>query len=310
MIQEIRRYSIRNTNSIYYVNLQTSSFNRIFSSRVQQGRDQSLDSIKEHTTVEISEASEELTEMKFLSPSPEVPSRSPRQGRSPRQLRSPRGRRKRCSLAGLNVRRFSTDSVLGSDSGSIYERTSLNIGRRLSRDVSCLTNSPPDINTRLRTPSPMVRRAEGSSTRSYQDVSDRTESRNAINGGTSHASVEILVSHEDDMPPVPPYPRMVPTGATHDGGRESEVELIRLWRGSEREVREALLATLTERQDSLDPDQDPGWKGNPAVVLEKNCSLENHLVSLVCSGALRVRARLQRLIKCLFYVVWRKIPTG
>ncbi|XP_063361139.1 uncharacterized protein LOC134650177 isoform X1 [Cydia amplana] len=227
--------------------------------RVQ--RDKSLDSIKEHVAIETPVVSEELTESKFLSPSPEVPSRSPRPGRSPRQLRSPRGRRKRCSLAGLNVRRFSTDSVLGSDSGSIYERTSLNIGRRLSREVSCLTSSPPDINTRLRTPSPMVRRAEGSSTRSYQDVSERSEKSErylSSDGPRSRASVEILVSEEQDVPPAPPYPRVSPTGGRSELSQLSEEELIRLWRSSEREVREALLAALQERRANLDPKQDPG----------------------------------------------------
>ncbi|KAG7299762.1 hypothetical protein JYU34_016772 [Plutella xylostella] len=219
--------------------------------RVQQGRDHSLDSIKEHVTVETSEVSEEPTELKFLSPSPDVSSRSPRGGRSPRQLRSPKGRRKRSSLAGLNVRRFSTDSILGSDSGSIYEKTSLNIGRRLSRDVSFLTSSPPDINTRLRTPSPMVRRAEGSSTRSYQDVSDRTL---PATGSNSRASVEILISRDTDTPPVPPYPRVIRT----EEDQRSEEQLLRLWRSSEHDVRQALLATLLERQNSLDLDQDPG----------------------------------------------------
>ncbi|XP_049866508.1 uncharacterized protein LOC126367147 isoform X2 [Pectinophora gossypiella] len=228
--------------------------------RVQQGRDrdQSLDSIKEHVAVETPDVSEELTESKFLSPSPEIPSRSPRQGRSPRQIRSPRGRRKRCSLAGLNVRRFSTDSVLGSDSTSFYERTSLNIGRRLSRDTSCLTNSPPDINTRLRTPSPMVRRAEGSSTRSYQDVSERSTNYLNIDGPTPRVSVEILVSEDQEVPPAPPYPRVSPTGARSELSLLSEDELIRLWRSSEREVREALLAALQERRATLDPKQDPG----------------------------------------------------
>ncbi|XP_030021553.1 uncharacterized protein LOC115441093 isoform X2 [Manduca sexta] len=226
--------------------------------RVQQ-RDHSLGSIKEQEPVETSEVSEELTESKFLSPSPEMSNRSPRQGRSPRQIRSPRGRRKRCSLAGLNVRRFSTDSVLGSDSVSnIYERTSLNIGRRLSRDVSCLTSSPPDINSRLRTPSPMVRRAEGSSTRSYQDVSSRSDNYVSTDAPTSRASVEILVSDEHDIPPAPPYPRVSPMGARSELSLLSEEELIRLWRSSEREVREALLAALQERRANLDPKQDPG----------------------------------------------------
>lgn len=226
--------------------------------RVQQ-RDHSLGSIKEQETIETTEVSEELTESKFLSPSPDVSSRSPRQGRSPRPIRSPRGRRKRCSLAGLNVRRFSTDSVLNTESVSnIYERTSLNIGRRLSRDVSCLTSSPPDINTRLRTPSPMVRRAEGSSTRSYQDVSDRSNNYLSIDGPISRASVEIMVSDEHDIPPAPPYPRVPPIGARSELSLLSEEELIRLWRSSEREVRESLLAALQERRANLDPKQDPG----------------------------------------------------
>ncbi|XP_052738433.1 uncharacterized protein LOC112043698 isoform X1 [Bicyclus anynana] len=225
--------------------------------RVQQGRDHSLDSIKENVAVETS-VSEEITESKFLSPSPEVSSRSPRQIRSPRQLRSPRSRRKRCSLAGLNVRRFSTDSVLGSDSASIYEKTSLNIGRRLSRDVSFLTNSPPDINTRLRTPSPMVRRPEGSSTRSYQDVSESSQNYLSVDPPSHRASVEIMVSQEADVPPAPPYPRVSPTGARSELSQLSENELIRLWRSSEREVREALLAALQERRASLDPKRDPG----------------------------------------------------
>ncbi|CAB3243412.1 unnamed protein product [Arctia plantaginis] len=227
--------------------------------RVQQ-RDHSLGSIKEQEPAETTEVLQEPTESKFLSPSPDVSNRSPRQGRSPRQLRSPRGRRKRCSLAGLNVRRFSTDSVLGSDSVSnIYERTSMNIGRRLSRDVSCLTSSPPDINTRLRTPSPMVRRVEGSSTRSYQDVSERSDNYLSSDFPTSRASVEILVSNvEQDVPPAPPYPRVPTVGARSELSLLSEDELIRLWRSSEREVREALLAALQERRANLDPKQDPG----------------------------------------------------
>ncbi|XP_053602444.1 uncharacterized protein LOC128670645 isoform X2 [Plodia interpunctella] len=229
--------------------------------RVQQ-RDHSLGSIKEQETVETTEVSEGLTESKFLSPSPDIPSRSPRpQGRSPRLLRSPRGRRKRCSLAGLNVRRFSTDSVLDSESVSvsnIYERTSMNIGRRLSRDVSCLTNSPPDINTRLKTPSPMIRRAEGSSTRSYQDVSDRSDNYLSTDAPISRASVEILVSEEHEVPPAPPYPRIPPMGARSELSQLSEEELVRLWRSSEREVREALLAALQEKRANLDPKQDPG----------------------------------------------------
>lgn len=218
-----------------------------------------MGSIKEQEPVDTSETTEELTESKFLSPSPDTSHRSPRQGRSPRQLRSPKGRRKRCSLAGLNVRRFSTDSVLGSDSVSnIYERTCHNIGRRLSRDVSCLTNSPPDLNTRLRTPSPMIRRTEASSTRSYQDVSLRSENYISTDAPTSRASIDILISDEHDIPPAPPYPRVSPAGARSELSLLSEEELIRLWRSSEREVREALLAALQERRANLDPKEDPG----------------------------------------------------
>lgn len=216
-----------------------------------------MDSIKENVAIETSEVSGDPTDSKFLSPSQDVPGRSPRQNRSPRQLRSPKGRRKRCSLAGLNVRRFSTDSVLGSDSGSIYERTSLNIGRRLSRDVSCLTNSPPDINTRLRTPSPMVRRAEGSSTRSYQDVSERSDRTMSVEP-MPRVSVEILVSDESDLPSAPSYSRISPTGARSELARLPEEELVRLWRSSEREVRDALLSALQERRAGTDPEQDPG----------------------------------------------------
>lgn len=161
-------------------------------------------------------------------------------------------------MAGLNVRRFSTDSVLGSDSASIYEKTSLNIGRRLSRDVSFLTSSPPDINTRLRTPSPMVRRPEGSSTRSYQDVSDSSRNYLTIDAPSHRASIEIMVSQESDVPPAPPYPKIPSTGGRSELSQLSEEELIRLWRSSEREVREALLAALQERRANLDPKQDPG----------------------------------------------------
>ncbi|CAK1604293.1 unnamed protein product [Parnassius mnemosyne] len=226
--------------------------------RVQQRRDHSLDSIKENIAIETSEVLEEITESKFLSPSPDVSSRSPRQGHSPRQLRSPKTRRKRCSLAGLNVRRFSTDSVLESDTASFYEKTSLNIGRRLSRDVSCLTNSPPDINSRLRTPSPMVLRADSCSTRSYQDVSERTDKFLSINPPSHRASVEIMVTQENDLPPAPPYPKVSITGTRSELSRLSEEELIRLWRSSEREVRESLLAALQEKRASLDPKLDPG----------------------------------------------------
>lgn len=104
----------------------------------------------------------------------------------------------------------------------------------------------------------MVRRAEGSSTRSYQDVSDRSDNYLSTDVPTSRASVEILVSEEQEIPPAPPYPRVPPMGARSELSLLSEEELIRLWRSSEREVREALLAALQERRANLDPKQDPG----------------------------------------------------
>lgn len=104
----------------------------------------------------------------------------------------------------------------------------------------------------------MVRRAEGSSTRSYQDVSEKSERYLNIDGPRSRASVEILVSEENDVPPAPPYPRISPIGGRSELSRLSEEELIRLWRSSEREVRESLLAALQERRANLDPKQDPG----------------------------------------------------
>lgn len=103
----------------------------------------------------------------------------------------------------------------------------------------------------------MVRRAEGSSTRSYQDVSDRSDNYLSIDGPTSRASIEIMVS-EHETPPAPPYPRVSPMGARSELSQLSEDELIRLWRSSEREVRESLLAALQERRANLDPKQDPG----------------------------------------------------
>lgn len=105
----------------------------------------------------------------------------------------------------------------------------------------------------------MVRRAEGSSTRSYQDVSDRSDNYLSTDCPTSRASVEILVSQDDsDLPPAPPYPRVPPVGGRSELSLLSEEELIRLWRSSEREVREALLGALQEKRATLDPKQDPG----------------------------------------------------
>ncbi|XP_077293992.1 uncharacterized protein LOC143916663 [Arctopsyche grandis] len=65
-------------------------------------------------------------------------------------FKSPRAKNKKRkqSASGLNVRRFSTDSVFSSNSMLRFETTSVAIGRRLSKDTSCLTNSPPDINSR------------------------------------------------------------------------------------------------------------------------------------------------------------------
>lgn len=65
-------------------------------------------------------------------------------------FKSPRAKNKKRkqSVSGLNVRRFSTDSVFSSNSMLRFENTSVAIGRRLSKDTSCLTNSPPDINSR------------------------------------------------------------------------------------------------------------------------------------------------------------------
>lgn len=59
---------------------------------------------------------------------------------------SPHSRARARSQTTLNVRRFSTDSVLNSQSLTIDRSTA--IGRRLSKDASFLNSSPPDINSR------------------------------------------------------------------------------------------------------------------------------------------------------------------
>ncbi|CAH1154324.1 unnamed protein product [Phaedon cochleariae] len=64
-----------------------------------------------------------------------------------KQLFSPRSKNKAKSSATLNVRRFSTDSILSSQ--TLKQDTSAVIGRRLSKDASAfLSSSPPDINSR------------------------------------------------------------------------------------------------------------------------------------------------------------------
>lgn len=59
---------------------------------------------------------------------------------------SPRSRARAASQSSLNVRRFSTDSVLNSQTLKIDRSAA--IGRRLSKDASFLNSSPPDINSR------------------------------------------------------------------------------------------------------------------------------------------------------------------
>lgn len=61
-------------------------------------------------------------------------------------LFSPRSRARAKSQTALNVRRFSTDSVFNSQTLKI-DRSSA-IGRRLSKDATFLSSSPPDINSR------------------------------------------------------------------------------------------------------------------------------------------------------------------
>lgn len=61
-------------------------------------------------------------------------------------LFSPRSKARARSQTTLNVRRFSTDSVFNSQTFKI-DRSSA-IGRRLSKDATFLSSSPPDINSR------------------------------------------------------------------------------------------------------------------------------------------------------------------
>lgn len=62
-----------------------------------------------------------------------------------KQLFSPRSKNKAKSSTTLNVRRFSSDGIFSSPH-QIDRSTA--VGRRLSKDVSFLTSSPPDINSR------------------------------------------------------------------------------------------------------------------------------------------------------------------
>ncbi|XP_044743459.1 uncharacterized protein LOC123305723 isoform X2 [Chrysoperla carnea] len=86
----------------------------------------------------------------FRRSNPKIDTTSPNIIKSPakrlfvKQLFSPRAKMKQSkSSSTLNVRRFSTDSVL-----SNTFNTSTAVGRRLSRDPSFLQSSPPDINSR------------------------------------------------------------------------------------------------------------------------------------------------------------------
>lgn len=65
-----------------------------------------------------------------------------------KQLFSPRSRNKANSSTNLNVRRFSTDSVINAQTLK-SDHISNAVGRRLSKDASVfLSSSPPDINSR------------------------------------------------------------------------------------------------------------------------------------------------------------------
>lgn len=64
-----------------------------------------------------------------------------------KQLFSPRAKNKAKSSSNLNVRRFSTDSVVNSQTLKLDHSNA--VGRRLSKDAgSFLSSSPPDINSR------------------------------------------------------------------------------------------------------------------------------------------------------------------
>lgn len=63
-----------------------------------------------------------------------------------KQLFSPRSKSRHKSSSTLNVRRFSTDSVFSSQTMKADRSTA--VGRRLSKDATFLSGSPPDINSR------------------------------------------------------------------------------------------------------------------------------------------------------------------
>lgn len=63
-----------------------------------------------------------------------------------RQLFSPRSKNKAKSSTSLNVRRFSSDGILNTQTMKL-DRSSA-VGRRLSKDAAFLSTSPPDINSR------------------------------------------------------------------------------------------------------------------------------------------------------------------
>lgn len=63
-----------------------------------------------------------------------------------KQLFSPRTKNKTKSSTSLNVRRFSSDGILNSQ--TLKPDKSSAVGRRLSKDASFLSSSPPDINSR------------------------------------------------------------------------------------------------------------------------------------------------------------------
>lgn len=63
-----------------------------------------------------------------------------------RQLFSPRSKNKAKSSTSLNVRRFSSDGIFSSQTMKVDRSNA--VGRRLSKDASFLSSSPPDINSR------------------------------------------------------------------------------------------------------------------------------------------------------------------
>lgn len=95
----------------------------------QEVRDTSLEVVNEDSS--------EITTVSQLPPKPPKP---PKVSPKPRFFPIKKDNRSRSNSSGLNIRRFSVDSILG-------ERLDT-IGRRLSRDI---TNSPPDLGHRFET---------------------------------------------------------------------------------------------------------------------------------------------------------------